>query len=423
MSFMDAAPSAVGKSNAIDGGLQFAPPSPVTRRHAKRGKHNSNTGLMIGMASMSLVVIVGLVIWAMRGGNSPNQNAALADNRPDSPVNIGGTPNTTPSKTPDRTPNTDPSKGTDLTKGTDPAKNPPVKPKDSPADSGPAPVERIADDGASLWASPTQGKPLNLMYVPPRAKIILALRPADLLKRPAGTKIQAALGPFGESAQKQLETIAGLKLADMDQLILSFHENDAAPLGLSLIVRAHDKPDVAALVKAWGDPTEAKSGDASYYQSANWSYYLPPADDHLILIATQPRVEEVIANPEGLRSAMLAILPATDQQRHVTLLMDTNYLFDSATPPLPGNFDLLKRQAQWLIGDDSRGAALSFNVGEDFFAEVLVAASLDKDAAALAREAQERIAKASDRFDDFLSTFNASPYSRKELIRFSKLLG
>ena len=55
--------------------------------------------------------------------------------------------------------------------------------------------QTIADDGRTLWASPTSGKPLDLAFLPPGCQIFFALRPADLLSHPEGEKVLAAVGP------------------------------------------------------------------------------------------------------------------------------------------------------------------------------------------------------------------------------------
>src|SRR4051812_35586331 len=66
------------------------------------------------------------------------------------------------------------------------------------AADNPPPI--VDDDGKTLWVSPTNGKPLGLGYLPPGAQIIVAARPAALLKNAERNKVVAALGPLGKLA-------------------------------------------------------------------------------------------------------------------------------------------------------------------------------------------------------------------------------
>src|SRR5688572_12354476 len=63
----------------------------------------------------------------------------------------------------------------------------------------------IDDDGHSMWVSPTNGRPIDLNYLPPGVEIILALRPAELLGHAEGQKVFAALGPRADAALRSIE--------------------------------------------------------------------------------------------------------------------------------------------------------------------------------------------------------------------------
>ena len=78
----------------------------------------------------------------------------------------------------------------------------------------------VDDDGKTLWVSPTHGSPLDLAYLSPGAQIIAVLRPAALLQHPEGEKVRAALGPTGQAEIKFVEQMTGMRLTDMEQLIV-----------------------------------------------------------------------------------------------------------------------------------------------------------------------------------------------------------
>ena len=71
------------------------------------------------------------------------------------------------------------------------------------------PKQLVDDDDQTLWASPTDGPPLELAYLPPGVEIILAVRPAELLAHPEGKKVLAALGPIGADAVAFVEKSTG----------------------------------------------------------------------------------------------------------------------------------------------------------------------------------------------------------------------
>ncbi len=118
-------------------------------------------GLGGGLAVV--LVVVGVIVSKALSGGSSDDGSQVVLNTPET---IKGTPDKNKGKVnPDSTPGktTDPPKGDS---GTRPADNVPVKPPPA-ATGGPdkPPVQSVADDGVSLWASPTAGNPLPLDYV------------------------------------------------------------------------------------------------------------------------------------------------------------------------------------------------------------------------------------------------------------------
>ena len=95
----------------------------------------------------------------------------------------------------------------------------PIVPTDEPVDgengNGEATAaasggQIVEDDGKLLWASPTQGQPIDLKYVPNGARIYLVVRPAEMLSKPEGERVLKALGPDFAAARAAWETAAGV---------------------------------------------------------------------------------------------------------------------------------------------------------------------------------------------------------------------
>ncbi|HKD37431.1 MAG TPA: hypothetical protein VKB78_11540, partial [Pirellulales bacterium] len=139
----------------------------------------------------------------------------------------------------------------------DPARGDPSKTESSGASQ---------DDGASLWASPTNGPPLDLRYTAPGAQAVLAVRPSNIVSRGDGDQILPALGPWGSAAEQALKSLTGLPLEQIDQVLVVWHYTDNGGLAPLLIVRAQEKLAVESLLSAWGNPTAMREGDESYYQ-------------------------------------------------------------------------------------------------------------------------------------------------------------
>src|SRR6185437_6582213 len=62
-----------------------------------------------------------------------------------------------------------------------------------------------------MWESPTQGDPLDLKYLAPGLKAVVALRPADIAKHPEGGRLldPKVTGVLGSWVQQQLPATSG----------------------------------------------------------------------------------------------------------------------------------------------------------------------------------------------------------------------
>ena len=87
-----------------------------------------------------------------------------------------------------------------------------------PAGAAEPAVELIADDGQTLWASPTSGPPLNLSYLPAGAQAVLVLRPAELMGSAEGAKMFEAIGPASVTAATTIQAITFCQWPEIEQL-------------------------------------------------------------------------------------------------------------------------------------------------------------------------------------------------------------
>src|SRR5690606_28010589 len=130
------------------------------------------------------------------------------------------------------------------------------------------------DDGQLLWASPTAGSPVSLRCVPPSPQVIIVVRPAELIASGEGERVLQALGPTFASQREAWEAASGLKLEEVEQLVLGLHNNEAKFPRTSFVVRTKEPLTAAQLLEKWGNPAAQKEGAATYYTGKDWAFYI-----------------------------------------------------------------------------------------------------------------------------------------------------
>ncbi len=412
-----------------------ARPSPVEAKQAAAHKSNMLAVGVIGGA-LAVALIVGAVIAINNSGG--DQKLALSttssNDRPPPPNRLTGS-STTGSESPSH-PATSPTgtaaspAATNTGSSTSPtvaatstgssAKNPPNSGSKPPkaVDNDP-----VADDGSSLWASPTAGPSLIPAYFPSGAQGVLAVRPANIVRRADGDQILPALGPWGASAEQVLKTLTGLPLAQIDQVIVVWHDSGNGQVVPLYIVRAFDKLATESLLAGWGNPTAAKEGDEAFYQGQPWCYYLPAKQQGKVLVVGQAAsIKDVIQSAAGGQAAMSAhlerMLKASDADRDVTLVFIPGPLFADNQGLFAGEMAAVRKPAESFFGDDMKAALVSLHFAGNFFVELRVLGTADKTPDALASQLANRVRSLPDLVEDGLSRLNLHPYARKLLFRY-----
>jgi hypothetical protein len=300
-------------------------------------------------------------------------------------------------------------------------------------------VELVDDDGASLWASPTEGQPLGLKYLPPGAELYLALRPADILAHAEGKKIVDALGPGGAWGQSRLEAITGMPMSDVSQLIVACYTPQGSPPTVALVVRAPGELDEKTVREKWGDPNPVEANGQKYFVAGEWAYFLPEGDHHVLAIAPPAQMPDVVAaaaavlepeeksavpNDDGppLNRQMEKLLKTTDRDRQVTLLAEPHALLMSGESLLAGNLIRLHDSLVWFFGDDSAAVAVSFHFGDDFFAELRAINSADQDPFRLTEHFKRRLEALPERVEEYMVTLNPHRYGKLILGRMTEMV-
>lgn len=275
----------------------------------------------------------------------------------------------------------------------------PAKPQPAVPVVAASPV--IADDGKTLWASPTNGKALNLRYLPPGCSLILALRPSDLLKHPEAAKVIEALGPRGAVRVKELEHILGTELSQVEQLLVGVRAAANQSLDVCLVATFREKQE--------------RNG------SGKWAVYVPPHGGGRTLVfgnpATIKESEEQGDALPLLRRELELLSRSTDRDRQVTLLVSPNFLFADGKDVLSGVAGPLRDPLFAQLRDELRAVSVSANWGDDFFIETRAISTSDLTPTQLSVQLAEQIGRWPQQVEDAVLGLTVDPHGRRVVAR------
>lgn len=397
-------------------GVSTGSKSSATLRRKK-----SQMPLFVG-GGVAAVALLGVLIWVLTsgGGSQPKSDENTVANvdpnagTPAVPAN-SGTPDvpTTNASNAVATPGKETPVTPPVDKGTGPGKSPGGKM--ASAEEG-VTQEVVPDDGQTLWSSPTTGKAVNFRCVPPVGQIFIIARPADLMASTEGPRTIQALGPLFGANLKTWESACGIPLDDIQQVIISFHNNDAKFPRVSVVVQTKAPFETADMLTKWGNPTEAKEGDRTLYTSAAWSYFIPSGDEpqQRFVMGDQIDVREVAkvnGTPPVLFREIEKLRRATDDLRHVSILFNPSFFFnDDGQPLLTNEREKLREPLAWFFGEDLKGGLVSLHLGDQTFLEMRFLASLNKEKFQLAGEFRERLKQVPNNLTDYLARLAPLPY-------------
>jgi hypothetical protein len=401
-----AVPPALPERPADDWAVEIpvAPPRPRRRRSAST---------YVGWGVALAMILAGGGVWLKMqpegGANSSSQqqkSSSVAANEQPSPD--------------------DPSaSGAGGTEGSSPVEDQVAFEVRRPAGAAEPAVEVIADDGQTLWASPTSGPPLNFGYLPAGAQAILVLRPAELVGSVEGAKMLESLGPASAVAAEAIHAITLCQWTEIEQLQIALYPVEAGPLQAAFVVRL--APDIKT--EAWTERvpnrTSAEHAGKHYFQSGGRAYYLPDAESgRLIVIGLPAQIDEVIdAVGPRLTKEMERLLADTDEQRHFTLVAEPFLVFNGGGRTIfVGQLGRLAQPLRRFLGDGVQAALVSGHVDAELFLELRAYGQADIDPRELAARYRTELAALPEQFTAYLATLDPQPYGQAVLQRFPKML-
>jgi serine/threonine-protein kinase len=301
------------------------------------------------------------------------------------------------------------------------------------ADVQPLTAKVIADDGRSLWNSPTSGAPITLSYLAPGTQAVLALRPADLLHHHDGEKILAALGPAGDATLRNVEKLCGVPLAEIEQLTIGWIDQ-LGPAAQSAIVPMYvirfTKPvSPEKLLAQWGYPASLKSSNWMMYQIPQGlaAVFPPKPEGTLLVLGTAATIQEVIKlagqSPPTPRP-IEKLLRTSDDQRLATLVWMPNVDLQIASDlPSDNPGQILLSWARHFLGIEARAAALSANLSDgNLFLELRVEGPLTRSPEIVARECKDRLAQLGGDMENKFKELSLDAYDKPLLTRFAQMV-
>jgi hypothetical protein len=303
---------------------------------------------------------------------------------------------------------------------------------------------QIVDSPSLPWASPTDGKPPLLAYLPPGSQLILLARPAAIVADEEGRQFVKSLGPRVAEGIATLNALCGCSLENIAEVQAGWQADaNAATASGDVIagwtVRFQEPSslwdDEEARAKAWGETTEKDIDGEQVYAGPKLSFWLPAAEEGRVLVMAPaglmtPMVAAGAAGSEDDGDTLAASLPQDleqlvgmlDRTRHLTLLGSPHYLLTDGRPLMAGPLAGLVEPLGSFFGDGVKAAALSLHCGDNFYAEVDTIATRAEPAKSLAGRLTQQIEKIADAVEDYCASINPHPYGRKLVMRLPSMI-
>ena len=270
------------------------------------------------------------------------------------------------------------------------------------------------DDSEFMWISPTAGPPITLEYVPLGTQVILSLRPAELLANDEGEKVLATLGPWGEQAIQHIERLTGAKLEELQTLLVALHSDEGA---WQYTLRA-------TLVKPWNDKELAKRSPEITDQ--NRAIFLPKTGQGRVLVSC-PRsllaeLEEQGETPAILARDLERLLPRTDADRTVNLLMPSKFLDTDGRELFLDGGEKLLSAFQALVPTNAGAVAVSLDWHDNFFCELQATIVQNAPAHRFVAKFAEQLQSTEQQMAALLESQPPHPYGQAIENRFPSML-
>jgi hypothetical protein len=180
-----------------------------------------------------------------------------------------------------------------------------------------------------------------------------------------------------------------------------------------------------ALLSRWGNPSPQPQGNGVVYSARGWSFFVPKDQQGVFLMGSAPEVEEVAQSPLAkppLPRELERLLRVSDRQRHLSLLFAPSFLFYDGQKLFAGDLKKFQEPLQRFLGDGLNAALVSAHLEEEFYLEMRLHGTLDREKGKLASQMRDRLAQAPAQIEDYMARLALHPYWRKLALRFPSMI-
>jgi hypothetical protein len=415
-----------------------APAAPFAATEPVRTKSGGSTGLIIGGVVLLVGAVVGFVAWNRTNSKPLTNTTSVAQKQ-----------------------------ATTAAKGTAGAAKPGAA-KAAGTAAGSAPQAPAAPQGVvvpfrdtltglgdALWESPTAGKQLTLNYLCRGSSLVVALRPADIMKHAESERLldDKVLGSLAPWFQTTLPQWAGTTHDQIEQALVGVLDGGDA-VRTCCVIHLKTAATEETLVKAWGDPAPEQAEDATYYVKEDKAYFLPAAGKgKVIVVAPKEEMPDLLmlkgSPPPLARRELDVLMQATDADRQLTILFSPQFLASGGKALLAGGLERAQTAMNWLftgyglpaVGETTMpppaspdeaeppkaalfSAHLSGNGGtEGLFWELRLYNAMANSLTESAVEPlAKRVKEVGSRVEQYYISLNPSPYSKAILYKYPAMV-
>ena len=299
---------------------------------------------------------------------------------------------------------------------------------DSAPETSPSPavdeesLNLVDDDGQTLWESPTKGENITLEFTPPDAQMFLFLRPKSITQDPEGAKVLRALGPLYDSLQHGFQQLK-LPWDQLDSMLVAFSPQDIGPPRVTISGVFDSEAGRNEFLSSV--TTSASEGGQRWQAGSSHVGFAPDADPKRICISPPDDLQQIVeirGAPPLLKRQVEKLRQLSDQDRHVTLLLDPHFLNADGREALTGPYEKIRLPIQDFLGEGIQAASLSLNLGESFYGELFLASTLDRAPKQLAEDCRSRLGQLPEQVNNYLGQITIDKFWQPVALRFPLMI-
>ncbi len=220
--------------------------------------------------------------------------------------------------------------------------------------------------------SPTQGKPIQLQYIPFGTQVVLNLHPAELWKPGSlGEEIRYCVPPLAKLVETTLNDLFQRKPEQVDELLICLLPGIRGSLpDLAVVAHMVDEQKQSQLIEQFGQYLEVDG--QSVYTKGDRAYMI--VDKKTLVACPKSQTQEMV---EAIKKRhpveqIDPLLPMTDRDRHITAIF-TPLTLGLQETWFPENVrPFVKNSLDWL-GEEVESVSWSFHLkDEQFYSEILL---------------------------------------------------